>query len=196
MAAAAMAFSSSFLRLPKISAPQQVPQSPPSARNLSGVARSSVEHANPIRMIQEEKLESPPSLSRRQAVLASTTGIVLAGMMELHPCAALADFIEDYKSDTEAVIAKVKETLALEKTDPAKPNAVASLRQSSNSWVAKYRREKSVAGKPSFSNMYSVLNAISGHYISFGPSSTIPAKRQQRILEEVKDAEKALSRGR
>ncbi|EFJ33709.1 hypothetical protein SELMODRAFT_77713 [Selaginella moellendorffii] len=147
-------------------------------------------------MIQEEKLESPPSLSRRQAVLASTTGIVLAGMMELHPCAALADFIEDYKSDTEAVIAKVKETLALEKTDPAKPNAVASLRQSSNSWVAKYRREKSVAGKPSFSNMYSVLNAISGHYISFGPSSTIPAKRQQRILEEVKDAEKALSRGR
>ncbi|XP_002964871.2 photosystem II repair protein PSB27-H1, chloroplastic [Selaginella moellendorffii] len=196
MAAAAMAFSSSFLRLPKIYAPQQVPQSPPSARNLSGVARSSVEHSNPIRMIQEEKLESPPSLSRRQAVLASTTGIVLAGMMELHPCAALADFIEDYKSDTEAVIAKVKETLALEKTDPAKPNAVASLRQSSNSWVAKYRREKSVAGKPSFSNMYSVLNAISGHYISFGPSSTIPAKRQQRILEEVKDAEKALSRGR
>jgi photosystem II Psb27 protein len=44
--------------------------------------------------------------------------------------------------------------------------------------------------------MYSVVNAIAGHYISFGPTYPIPVKRKDRILDEVKDAEKALSRGR
>lgn len=75
-------------------------------------------------------------------------------------------------------------------------DAVAELREISNSWVAKYRREKSLLGRPSFRDMYSALNAVSGHYISFGPTAPIPAKRKQRILEEMDTAEKALLRGR
>ncbi|KAJ7296026.1 hypothetical protein O6H91_02G142200 [Diphasiastrum complanatum] len=131
-------------------------------------------------------------LSRREAALAFGTGSLALAFSG----AAWADIDDDYKKETQQVIQQVKNTLVLEKTDPSKPEAVALLRQASNDWVAKYRREKKVAGKPSFSNMYSVLNAISGHYISFGPSSPIPAKRQQRILEEINDAEKALTRGR
>ncbi|KAL3693764.1 hypothetical protein R1sor_007415 [Riccia sorocarpa] len=131
--------------------------------------------------------------SRREAVLSGVTALI--GGMSVVP-AAFAGFEEDYKKETQAVIDQVKGTLTLEKTDPKKTDAVAALRQSSNDWVAKYRREKAVAGRPSFSNMYSVLNAISGHYISFGPNVAIPGKRKDRIFEEIGVAEKALSRGR
>ena len=112
------------------------------------------------------------------------------------PLPARADFIETYREETKDVIERVKSTLSLERGDPAASDAVDALRVLSNDWVAKYRREKAVAGKPSFSNMYSALNAISGHYISFGNGYPIPKKRAQRILEEVNDAERALTRGR
>eukprot|EP00850_Spirogloea_muscicola_P012502 SM000081S22636 [mRNA] locus=s81:225690:226532:- [translate_table: standard] len=129
------------------------------------------------------------------AVLAgAAAGLLLA--LAPPPPPARADFAATYTEETRAVIESVKSTLNLEKSDPNKAGAVNSLRALSNGWVAKYRREKAVAGKPSFSNMYSVLNAISGHYISFGPTYPIPAKRKTRILEEVSDAERALGRGR
>ncbi|KAL5715645.1 hypothetical protein ACHQM5_017436 [Ranunculus cassubicifolius] len=71
----------------------------------------------------------------------------------------------------------------MDKKDPKVADAVTELREVSNSWVAKYRREKSLLGRASFRDMYSALNAVSGHYISFGPTSPIPAKLKQRILE-------------
>jgi photosystem II Psb27 protein len=125
----------------------------------------------------------------------ATTGLLLV-LSLIEAGAAVADGAEDYKNETQEVIDQVKATLDLDKTDPRKAEAVANLRHISNDWVAKYRRDKKVAGKPSFSNMYSVVNAIAGHYISFGPTYPIPVKRRDRILDEVKDAEKALSRGR
>ncbi|KAJ6953917.1 photosystem 2 family protein [Populus alba x Populus x berolinensis] len=62
--------------------------------------------------------------------------------------------------------------------------------------INKYRREKALLGRASFRDMYSALNAVTGHYISFGPTAPIPSKRRARILEEMDTAEKALSRGR
>ncbi|KAG0560593.1 hypothetical protein M758_10G187200 [Ceratodon purpureus] len=134
---------------------------------------------------------APASVSRRQLSIATLLVSTFGGVG-----VALADADEDYKRETGDVIEQVRTTLALEKTDPNKAAAVAKLRQAGNEWVAKYRKSKKVAGKPSFSNMYSVINAISGHYVSFGATYPIPAKRKDRILDEVKDAEKALSRGR
>lgn len=128
---------------------------------------------------------------RNVALLGVASLITLA---EVAP--AKASLEEDYSKETKDVINQVKITIDLEKSNPNASAAVAALRETSNSWVAKYRREKQLAGKPSFSNMYSVLNAISGHYISFGPTSPIPAKRKARILEEMDVAEKALSKGR
>ena len=63
-------------------------------------------------------------------------------------------------------------------------------------WVASYRRDQSYSGRISYSNMYSALNAIAGHYNSFGTSYPIPKKRLDRILQECDVAEKALARGR
>jgi photosystem II Psb27 protein len=94
------------------------------------------------------------------------------------------------------LVSYFRNTIAMDKKDPNVAEAVAELREISNSWVAKFRREKSLLGRPSFRDMYSALNAVSGHYVSFGPTAPIPAKRKQRILEEMDTAEKALLRGR
>lgn len=134
------------------------------------------------------------STSRRD-VLTGTAGLGAALALVLAAAPARAED-EEYVSETKEVIGKVRSTINMDKTDPNVADAVAELRELSNSWVAKYRREKSLLGRPSFREMYSALNAVSGHYISFGPTAPIPAKRRARILEEMDTAEKALLRGR
>ncbi|EER94911.1 hypothetical protein BDA96_01G406400 [Sorghum bicolor] len=136
------------------------------------------------------------STGRRDVVLAGT-GLGAALVLALGPvCGAARAADDEYVSETKEVIGKVRSTISLDKSDPSVADAVAELRELSNSWVAKYRREKSLLGRPSFREMYSALNAVSGHYISFGPTAPIPAKRRARILEEMDTAEKALLRGR
>ncbi|KAK4415739.1 Photosystem II repair protein PSB27-H1, chloroplastic [Sesamum alatum] len=131
-------------------------------------------------------------LSRRRDLLSlSALTLILSPVPS-----ALAASDDEYVKETEEVINKVRNTITLDKNDPNVANAVAELRETSNSWVAKYRREKALLGRASFRDMYSALNAVSGHYISFGPTAPIPAKRKQRILEEMDTAEKALLRGR
>eukprot|EP00262_Sarcandra_glabra_P011897 TRINITY_DN2942_c3_g1_i1.p1 TRINITY_DN2942_c3_g1~~TRINITY_DN2942_c3_g1_i1.p1 ORF type:complete len:185 (+),score=24.28 TRINITY_DN2942_c3_g1_i1:36-557(+) len=115
-------------------------------------------------------------------------------LLPVSPASASSD--DDYVKETEEVINKVRSTIIMDRADPNIASAVAELREASNSWVAKYRREKALLGRVSFRDMYSALNAVSGHYISFGPTAPIPAKRKDRILEEVETAEKALKRGR
>ncbi|KAL5218708.1 hypothetical protein ABZP36_019392 [Zizania latifolia] len=138
---------------------------------------------------------APAGSSGRRDVLAA--GGVAALLVALSPCgAARAASDEEYVSETKDVIGKVRSTINMDKADPDVATAVAELRELSNSWVAKYRREKSLLGRPSFREMYSALNAVSGHYISFGPTAPIPNKRRTRILEEMDTAEKALLRGR
>ncbi|CAK9157634.1 unnamed protein product [Ilex paraguariensis] len=133
---------------------------------------------------------TPPLI--RRGFLSLTVGTALL----VPVTSAWAAFDEEYVKETEEVINKVRATINMEKTDPNIATAVAELRDSSNSWVAKYRREKALLGRASFRDVYSALNAVSGHYISFGPTAPIPAKRRARILEEVDTAEKALARGR
>ncbi|KAG9452695.1 hypothetical protein H6P81_005599 [Aristolochia fimbriata] len=110
------------------------------------------------------------------------------------PASAASD--DEYTKETTEVIGKVRSTINMDKTDPNVASAVADLREASNYWVAKYRKEKALLGRASFRDLYSALNAVSGHYISFGPTAPIPAKRKARILEEMDTAEKALLRGR
>ncbi|KAK4286181.1 hypothetical protein QN277_002773 [Acacia crassicarpa] len=142
---------------------------------------------------------TPPSTSaahpRRREFLSISSSV--ASCLCLNPLLpALAASDEEYVKETEEVISKVRNTITMDKNNPSVAEAVAELRETSNSWVAKYRREKALLGRASFRDMYSALNAVSGHYISFGPTAPIPAKRKARILEEVDTAEKALQRGR
>ncbi|KAL2898866.1 Photosystem II repair protein PSB27-H1 chloroplastic [Bienertia sinuspersici] len=132
--------------------------------------------------------------TRRQLTLTALTTAILSPVFS--PTSTHAAEDDEYVKETQEVISKVRNTLSKNKTDPDVADAVADLRATSNSWVAKYRREKALLGRPSFRDMYSALNAVSGHYISFGPTAPIPSKRRARILEEMDTAEKALLRGR
>ncbi|TKY48843.1 Photosystem II repair protein PSB27-H1 [Spatholobus suberectus] len=139
---------------------------------------------------------TPPTTATppRRREFLSIAASVVSTLVPLTPALAASD--EEYVKETEDVINKVRTTITMEKSDPNAAAAVADLRESSNSWVAKYRREKALLGRASFRDIYSALSAVSGHYISFGPTAPIPAKRKARILEEVDTAEKALLRGR
>ncbi|XP_022762500.1 photosystem II repair protein PSB27-H1, chloroplastic-like [Durio zibethinus] len=128
------------------------------------------------------------------AAATTTATLSLAGLLPVTPAVAAPD--EEYVKETAEVINKVRSTIGMDKNDPNVASAVAALRETSNSWVAKYRREKALLGRVSFRDIYSALNAVSGHYVSFGPTAPIPAKRKARILEEMDTAEKALLRGR
>ncbi|KAL7250485.1 hypothetical protein ACSBR1_012488 [Camellia fascicularis] len=138
---------------------------------------------------------TPSQPLRRQFVSLTTAGILSTTLL-LPVTTAGAASDDEYVKETEEVINKVRTTINMDKTDPNMAAAVAELRETSNTWVSKYRKEKALLGRPSFRDIYSALNAVSGHYISFGPTAPIPAKRKARILEEMDTAEKALSRGR
>ncbi|CAA7392366.1 unnamed protein product [Spirodela intermedia] len=133
---------------------------------------------------------------RRELVLSLAGGLPLLLLPVAAPPASTAATDDEYVRETTEVIGKVRTTLTMERGDPNVASAVAELREASNTWVAKYRREKALLGRSSFRDMYSALNAVSGHYVNFGPTAPIPAKRKARILEELDTAEKALQRGR
>ncbi|XP_026423332.1 photosystem II repair protein PSB27-H1, chloroplastic-like [Papaver somniferum] len=131
----------------------------------------------------------------RREFVALIAGIISPAL--LFPVSpASADTDEEYVKETAEVINKIRTTISMDRNDPNVANAVTDLRETSNSWVAKYRREKSLLGRVSFRDMYSALNAVSGHYVSFGPTAPLPAKRKARILEEMDSVEKSLQRGR
>ncbi|XP_044465717.1 photosystem II repair protein PSB27-H1, chloroplastic-like [Mangifera indica] len=165
--------------------PTSKPQTLPSIKS-----RPTTANATP----QPLPLKQPPPLRRHFLTLSA--GCILSPLFLSPLTPAFASSDEEYVKDAEYVITKVRTTINMDKNDPNIATAVADLRDASNNWVAKYRREKALIGKASFRDIYSALNAVSGHYISFGPTAPIPAKRKARILEEMDTAEKALSRGR
>ncbi|XP_047337215.1 photosystem II repair protein PSB27-H1, chloroplastic-like [Impatiens glandulifera] len=168
--------------------------SPPATKTLTPIKIS--KPILPIASTQNHNPISTPQKPFNRRDFLSFTLIAAAGVISLPAAPARAASDEDYVKETKEVIEKVRSTISMEKTDPNVASAVLGLREASNFWVAKYRKEKSLLGKPSFRDMYSALNAISGHYISFGPTAPIPAKRKVRILEEMDTAEKSLLRGR
>ena len=48
------------------------------------------------------------------------------------------------------ILGKVNTVLALDRNDPSKDELIKDVRKDINSWVAKYRREPLVSGRPSY----------------------------------------------
>lgn len=135
--------------------------------------------------------------SRREAMAGISAA---AALLAASPALAFPGFggqtkDEAYAEDTGMILKQVENLLALEKGDPAREQAVQDVRSTINKWVAKYRRAN-VQGKPSFGTTYTVLNALAGHFNSFGNNAPLPKKRLDRIVKEVSDAQKQLARGR
>mmetsp|Transcript_23310 Transcript_23310/g.56276 ORF Transcript_23310/g.56276 Transcript_23310/m.56276 type:complete len:177 (+) Transcript_23310:521-1051(+) len=63
-------------------------------------------------------------------------------------------------------------------------------------FVSYYRRFPQVAGKPSFSTLYTSINVLAGHYTSYGYKYPLPEKRRKRLYQEYAEIEKSLKRDR
>ena len=94
------------------------------------------------------------------------------------------------------MIADMQEVMALERDAPDREAKIKSAKKEGVEWVAKYRRQPEFAGRPSYGNTYGAINAVAGHYNSFGYSAPISKKRSARIIQELSDADRALKRGR
>ena len=101
-----------------------------------------------------------------------------------------------YEDDTTAVIAQVREVLDFPMGADGREQSIEKTRALTNEWVARYRRSDDYSGKPSYGLTYSALNAVSGHFNNFGSKYPFPAKRKDRVLEELSTAEIQISRGR
>ncbi|GMH38362.1 hypothetical protein BSKO_06246 [Bryopsis sp. KO-2023] len=136
-------------------------------------------------------------VSRREAAagVAAVSSLLVA-----QPALAFLGFGENkaeiYEKETADILKQVNEVVNLDRDDPNKEQRINDVRKATNQWVAKYRRDDTFAGRPSYSNTYSVLNALAGHYNSFGLDAPFPKKRLSRMEKELSDAEKFLSRGR
>lgn len=63
-------------------------------------------------------------------------------------------------------------------------------------FVSYYRRFPQIAGKPSFSTLYTSINVLAGHYTSYGYKYPLPEKRRKRLYQEYAEISKSLKRGR
>ncbi|KAK3236933.1 hypothetical protein CYMTET_52958 [Cymbomonas tetramitiformis] len=143
-------------------------------------------------------LESKATIGRREATtagFAALTALVLP-VGEAEALFGGKSREERYTEETQAAIDQINYTIGLAKTDPARPQAIKDLKNTANDWVSRYRRDDKIGGRPSYGYVYSVFNAVQGHYNNFGTKAPIPKKRAARIVKELKDAELALSRGR
>lgn len=139
------------------------------------------------------------AVDRRAALAAVVAGG--ASLLSAKPAQAFLGFggpskEEIYTKDTSEIVAQVRAVVIMPRDAEGKEEASNAARKKINDWVAKYRRDGGVAGRPSFGNTYSALNAVAGHINSFGPTAPIPKKRLERVMKELDDADKLLARGR
>ena len=71
-----------------------------------------------------------------------------------------------------------------------------NMKKEMTDFVSYYRRFPKVAGKPSFSTLYTAINVLAGHYTSYGFKYPLPEKRRKRLYQEYAEIEKSLRRGR
>ena len=143
--------------------------------------------------------QQPASLSRREAGAAALAALAVfaAPVAPAHAFLGLGeDGNERYTAETTKIIAGMTEALDMAVDNPAREEALKSVRKDTVEWVSRYRRDPKYSGRPSYSNLYSAINALDGQLNSFGATSKVPAKRLDRILKEISDADKQLQRGR
>ena len=100
----------------------------------------------------------------------------------------------NYSKDTLAVVDSLRTAILLPDDAPQKAEAQGQAREVVNEFIARYRRDSAVTTLSSFTTMRTALNALAGHYSSY-PNRPIPDKLKERLQQEFKQVETAVSRG-
>jgi photosystem II Psb27 protein len=131
------------------------------------------------------------SLLSRMFALMLVAVIGLSGCSAIGPSDGLSG---NYVDDTVALIDSLRESIALPKDAPNKIELQDAAKQQINGFASRYRRDSAVSNLSSFATMRTALNALAGHYSAY-PNRPVPQKLQDRLEQEFKQVESALSRG-
>jgi photosystem II Psb27 protein len=100
------------------------------------------------------------------------------------------------QQDAQKIVNHMRYCTSLEKGAPGIEGLATNCRKEMTEFVSYYRRFPNVSGKLSYSNLYTSINVLAGHYASYGPKFPVPEKRRKRLLQEYNDIEKAIKRQR
>lgn len=100
----------------------------------------------------------------------------------------------NYSKDTLVVVDSLRTAILLPEDAPQKAEAQGQAKEIINEFIARYRRDSAVTTLSSFTTMRTALNALAGHYSSY-PNRPIPDKLKERLQQEFKQVETAVSRG-
>jgi photosystem II Psb27 protein len=136
------------------------------------------------------------------AVLAAATPTIASAAVEVPVQVTTYDFPTNwgltFKYDEDA--AQVREHMflatSLGKGSERMEDFGKNMKKEMIDFVSYYRRFPKIAGKPSFSTLYTSINVLAGHYTSYGYKYPLPEKRRKRLYQEYAEIEKSLKRSR
>lgn len=101
-----------------------------------------------------------------------------------------------YYDDAKQMVSHMKYATFMDRGTPEYENIAKGVKEEMTEFVSYYRRFGNVAGKPSFSNLYTAVNVLAGHYTSYGTKFPVPEKRRKRLLQEYNEIEKNIRKSR
>ncbi|KAJ8609126.1 hypothetical protein CTAYLR_006072 [Chrysophaeum taylorii] len=140
------------------------------------------------------------------AAAVAATLVALPALAEEAPAAEapppVAEFptdwglTQDYYTDAAKVVTHMRLATGLDKGAPNMEKIAINTKKEMSDFVAFYRRFTNVAGKQSFSTLYTSINVLAGHYTSYGPKFPVPEKRRKRLYQEYAEIEKNIKKRR
>lgn len=131
-------------------------------------------------------------------LLSRLFALMLVAVIGLTGCSAVGassgSLTGIYTDDTVALIDSLRDSIAIPSDTPNKVELQNQAKQRMNDFAARYRRDSNISNLSSFATMRTALNALAGHYSAY-PSRPVPQKLQDRLEQEFKQVEAALSRG-
>jgi len=100
----------------------------------------------------------------------------------------------NYREDTYQVLKHMKISGSLDKGTPQMEKYQQRVKQEMDDWVALYRRQDSVVGRQSYYSLYSGVNTLASHLVSYGPKFPFPNKRRPRLYQLINQTEKYLEK--
>ena len=116
--------------------------------------------------------------------------------VELGPAPTDWGLTNDYYKDAPRVVAHMRYATNMPKGTPNYENIAKNCKKEMIDFCSFYRRFPNIAGKPSFSTMYTAINVLAGHYTNYGVKFPVPEKRKKRLMQEYAEIEKNLKRNR
>mmetsp|Transcript_11350 Transcript_11350/g.26667 ORF Transcript_11350/g.26667 Transcript_11350/m.26667 type:complete len:192 (+) Transcript_11350:55-630(+) len=103
---------------------------------------------------------------------------------------------KDYYADATRVVKHMEYATQQDKGAANMDEINKNMKKEMVDFVSFYRRFNNVAGKQSFSTLYTAINVLAGHYTSYGTKFPVPEKRRKRLYQEYAEIEKNIKKGR